>query len=187
MSLFTRFFNGISNAAQSLGASVYWLGSSAKQAFIDRPFEKKADAIGAKASELVSQRIQHALYGDPERYGVVRGTNQQVDIYFKNSPILNNLMKSATGYTIDDFINSLPMGVKQAAAPLRTYLENMLARMLVEKLSEVSVKKATVAALLASKNYTEAQISAYLNTYCKDEPIDPAIQKLINERSVQEK
>jgi hypothetical protein len=153
---------------------------------MDYQLKAQIEAIGDNASHLVAKKIQRALYGDSERYGVVRDTDQVVDIYYKNSPILNKLMKSATGFSIDDFINSLPIGVKQLAAPLRTYLENMIANLLIEQLSQLSVKKATTATLMAASHYTQAQINQYINQQFSGESKDPEIQALLKAKVIQD-
>lgn len=175
------------NAGAYVRDSVYSGASYFKSAVVDPRLVKKIDEIGDVASQFVADRVVKALYGDPERYGKVRGTNQHVDIYYKNSPILNKLMKSATGYSIDDFINSLPIGIKQVAGPLRTYLENMVAKMLVEQISQLSVKKATVAALMAANNKSQSEIQRYLEENFKGiDEAEEALKDIIKDKTIQE-
>lgn len=180
-------FDYVYDAGVYVRDSVYSGASYFKSTVVDPRLDKKIDEVGDVASQFVADRVVKALYGDPERYGKVRGTNQHVDIFYKNSPILNKLMKSATGYSIDDFINSLPVGIKQVAGPLRTYLENMVAKMLVEQISQLSVKKATVAALMAANNKSQSEIQRYLEENFKGiDEAEEALKDIIKDKTIQE-
>lgn len=180
-------FDYVYGAGAYVRDSVYSGAGYVKSYVVDPRIDKKIEEIGDAASICVADKVYKALYGDPERYGKVRGTNQHVDIYYKNSPILNKLMKSATGYSIDDFINSLPLGIKQIAGPVRTYLENMIAKMLVEQISQLSVKKATVAALMAANNKTQTEIKRYLDENFKGlDEAEEALKEIIQDKTLQE-
>ncbi len=172
------------DAAGYASKAAYSAASYAKSYFIDSKVESGIEAIGDKASQLVADKLQQALYGDKERYGKVRGTDQIVDIYYRNSPVLNNLMRSATGYSIDDFINNLPFGAKQLAGPLRTYLERTIANMLIDQISNLSVKRATTAALMAANNYTQAQIEDYIEKTFANETADSNLTDLLDSKDI---
>ena len=126
--------------------------------------ENKIDSVGDKASEIVADKIYNFLYADTTQYGINNKTGERVTIYNKNSPVINNLFKSATGHTVDNILDALPLGAKQISKPLRTYLENMASEVISHQLSNLVVKKLTVATLMAASNKSQAYISDYFNS-----------------------
>lgn len=174
--------NYVSRMAQNAWDAVSF---QAKKA-VDETVKQKIDEVSSQASQAVADKLFNFLYQDPERYGLVQGTKQRVDIYYKNSQVLNNVMRMATGFTIDEYIKELPPGLKQLAGTIRTSLESMVAKIILEQLTDLSVKRLTTHALLKSYGYTEEQILNFIKNNVTGTGT-PEIKAILKENELKQK
>lgn len=174
----TQFFqDAFSAVTSSAKKAVGAVGSFAKQQ-LDSTVEQKIEEISTTASDLVAEKIHAALYREPTMYGKIQGTQQKVDLYYVNSNIINNVLKAATGRSLDDFINQLPVGLKQLTGFARAKLENVIANTILHRLAGVSIKPLIAKILHESYGFSQEKVQAYLDAMAdSSEPL----QEIIND------
>lgn len=149
---------------------------------LDNRTESFIQQVKEASTVFVAEKVKDALFLDSERYGVDQD-NRRVKIYMNNSQILEKVFKLATGQTLTQYIQSLPLGVRQAAGALRARLERMVANTLVEKLSELSVGRTVERVLLQGYGIAKDAIAERIDARYQDKgaDINPHLEAILSD------
>lgn len=128
---------------------------------IDNQVKAYSSQMADAASKFVAKKIKDFLYLDQDRYAVDMDGNK-LNIYQNKSTIIDKLFKEVSGSSLTEYLNNLPVGLKQFSGYLRNKFEMMTIELLVQEISKVSVGKTVEMALLSSYGYTKEVVEGYV-------------------------
>lgn len=148
---------------------------------VDNQTEKVVNSISKEAARFASSKIRDLFFLDKDRYGVVEGTGQRVNIYMNKSQALNSIFSKVFGCSIDDVINGLPIGFKQSAGLFRNKIEEVIFSTFIEHLSSLSVEKVTHYTLLKAYGYGKGKLQNMVMPFTDSEYLEDHDEKSLKD------